>query len=92
MGLSIRLKRLGSNQRPFYRVVVSDSQCPPKGQALEGIGSFDPLAKDKPLPDRHRPGRGVAPERRDDVVDGGAASQAGGRAPEGLNGAVPARR
>ena len=49
MGLSIRLKRLGSNQRPFYRVVVSDSQCPPKGQALEGIGSFDPLAKDKPL-------------------------------------------
>ena len=49
MGLSIRLKRLGSNQRPFYRVVVSDSQCPPKGQALEGIGSFDPLAKDQPL-------------------------------------------
>ena len=49
MGLSIRLKRLGSNQRPFYRVVVSDSQCPPKGQALEGIGSFNPLAKDQPL-------------------------------------------
>ena len=49
MGLSIRLKRLGSNQRPFYRVVVSDSQCPPKGQALEGIGSFAPLAKDQPL-------------------------------------------
>ena len=49
MGLSIRLKRLGSNQRPFYRVVVSDSQCPPKGQALEGIGSFNPLAKDKAL-------------------------------------------
>jgi len=49
VGLSIRLKRLGSNQRPFYRVVVSDSTTPPKGQALEGIGSFNPLAKDKPL-------------------------------------------
>lgn len=49
MGLSIRLKRLGSNQRPFYRVVVSNSQSPPKGQALEGIGCFDPLAKDQPL-------------------------------------------
>jgi small subunit ribosomal protein S16 len=48
VGLSIRLKRLGSNQRPFYRVVVSDSQRPPKGQALEGLGSYDPLAKDKP--------------------------------------------
>lgn len=49
MGLSIRLKRLGSNQRPFYRVVVSNSQCPPKGQALEDIGSFNPLDKDKSL-------------------------------------------
>ena len=49
MGLSIRLKRLGSNQKPYFRVVVSNSQCPPKGQALEGIGSFAPLAKDQPL-------------------------------------------
>ena len=49
MGLSIRLKRLGSNQRPYFRVVVSDSQRPPKGQALEGIGSYNPLAKEKPV-------------------------------------------
>ena len=49
MGLSIRLKRLGSNQKPYYRVVVSNSLCPPKGQALEGVGSYDPLAKDKPI-------------------------------------------
>ena len=49
MGLSIRLKRLWSSQRPFFRVVVSDSQCPPKGQALEGVGSYDPLAKGKPI-------------------------------------------
>ena len=49
MGLSIRLKRLGSNQKPYFRVVVSNSQCPPKGQALEGVGSYDPLAKDKPI-------------------------------------------
>lgn len=49
MGLSIRLKRLGSNQRPFFRAVVSDSQRPPKGQALEGVGSYDPLAKEKPV-------------------------------------------
>jgi small subunit ribosomal protein S16 len=49
VGLSVRLKRLGSNQRPYFRVVVSNSQCPPKGQALEGVGSYDPLAKDKPL-------------------------------------------
>ena len=92
MGLSIRLKRLGSNQRPFYRVVVSDSQCPPKGQALEGIGSFNPLAKDKPLRIDTARVAELRRQRRDGVVDGGAAPQAGGRAPEGLNGAVPARR
>ena len=49
MGLCIRLKRLGSNQKPYYRVIVSDSQRPPKGQAIEGIGLYDPLAKDKPV-------------------------------------------
>lgn len=49
MSLSIRLKRLGANQKPYYRVVLSDSQRPPKGQALEGVGSYDPLAKDKPV-------------------------------------------
>lgn len=49
MGLSIRLKRLGANQKPYYRVVLSDSQRPPKGQALESIGSYHPLSKDKPI-------------------------------------------
>jgi len=49
VGLSIRLKRLGSKQRPFYRVVATNSEAPTQGQALEGLGSFDPLAKDKPL-------------------------------------------
>jgi small subunit ribosomal protein S16 len=47
--MSIRLKRLGSNQKPYYRVVVSDTQRPPKGQALEGVGYYDPLAKEKPV-------------------------------------------
>jgi len=49
VGLSIRLKRLGASQKPFYRVVVSDGQTPPKGQALEGVGFYDPLAKEKPI-------------------------------------------
>ena len=49
MGLSIKLKRLGANQKPFYRVVVCDSRVPPKGQSIEGVGSYDPLAKDKPV-------------------------------------------
>ncbi len=49
MGVSIRLKRLGSSQRPFYRVVVAESTRAPEGKALETLGYFNPLAKDKAL-------------------------------------------
>ena len=40
--LKIRLKRMGSNQKPFYRVVVSDSQRTPRGPFVEEIGTYDP--------------------------------------------------
>lgn len=40
--LAIRLKRLGTKQRPFYRVVVSDSRKCPTGRAVEEIGTYDP--------------------------------------------------
>jgi len=45
----IRLKRLGSKQRPFYRVVAAESGRATQGKTLELLGYFDPLAKDKPL-------------------------------------------
>jgi len=41
--LKIRLRRMGATNRPFYRVVVSDSRLTPKGVALEEIGTYDPL-------------------------------------------------
>jgi small subunit ribosomal protein S16 len=40
--LKIRLRRMGATNRPFYRVVVSDSRLTPKGAALEEIGTYDP--------------------------------------------------
>jgi small subunit ribosomal protein S16 len=40
--LKIRLRRMGATNRPFYRVVVSDSRLTPKGVALEEIGTYDP--------------------------------------------------
>jgi len=40
--LSIRLKRMGSKQRPVYRIVVSDSRKRPTGRAVEELGSYDP--------------------------------------------------
>ncbi len=43
--LKIRLRRMGSRHRPFYRVVVSDSRRVPTAAALEVVGYYDPRKK-----------------------------------------------
>ncbi|MEM8994465.1 MAG: 30S ribosomal protein S16 [Acidobacteriota bacterium] len=40
--LKIRLRRMGSRHRPFYRVVVSDSRRRPTSSALEEVVTYDP--------------------------------------------------
>lgn len=40
--LKIRLRRMGSTHRPFYRVVVSDSRKTPTSSAIEELGYYDP--------------------------------------------------
>lgn len=40
--LKIRLRRMGSRHRPFYRVVVSDSRRTPTSAALDELGFYDP--------------------------------------------------
>lgn len=40
--LKIRLKRMGSRQAPFYRVVVSDSRRTPQSGVVESLGTYDP--------------------------------------------------
>lgn len=40
--LKIRLKRVGNRNRPFYRIVVSDSRKAPTSSAIEEVGHFDP--------------------------------------------------
>jgi small subunit ribosomal protein S16 len=42
MAVSIRLRREGSKNRPYYRVVVADSRSPRDGKFIEIIGSYDP--------------------------------------------------
>ena len=39
--LTIRLRRMGARNNPFYRVVVSDSRNTPTASALEEIGYYD---------------------------------------------------
>lgn len=40
--VKIRLKRMGANKKPFYRVVVADSRSPRDGRFIEQLGTYDP--------------------------------------------------
>ena len=40
--LKIRLRRMGSKQDAFYRVVVSDSRKTPTGRFVDVLGTYDP--------------------------------------------------
>ena len=40
--VKIRLRRMGSTNHPFYRVVVSDARKTPTSAALDEIGYYDP--------------------------------------------------
>ena len=42
MAVVIRLKRMGANKRPCYRIVVADSKSPRDGRFIEEIGAYDP--------------------------------------------------
>jgi small subunit ribosomal protein S16 len=42
MAVRIRLARHGAKKRPFYRIVVTDSESPRDGRYLENVGTYDP--------------------------------------------------
>tara|TARA_B110000438_G_scaffold112997_1_gene110826 strand:- start:7975 stop:8241 length:267 start_codon:yes stop_codon:yes gene_type:complete len=39
----IRLRRMGSKGKPFYRIIVADQKAPRNGKYLDLIGTYDPL-------------------------------------------------
>ena len=41
--ISIRLMRLGTKKRPFYRIIAIDSRKPRESKAKDIIGYYDPL-------------------------------------------------
>ena len=47
MAVRIRMKRLGRKHRPFYRVCVMHQQNARDGKAIEEVGWYDPMLKDK---------------------------------------------
>lgn len=47
MAVKIRLRRMGSKKKPFYRVVVADSRSPRNGRFIDEIGYYNPMTNPK---------------------------------------------
>lgn len=45
MAVKLRLKRMGSKKRPFYRIVAADSRSPRDGRFIEEIGYYNPITE-----------------------------------------------
>lgn len=43
MAVKLRLKRMGTKKRPFYRIVAADSRSPRDGRFLEVVGTYNPV-------------------------------------------------
>ncbi len=45
----IRLTRGGSNKKPFYHIVATDSRMKRDGRFIERLGFFNPFARNKDI-------------------------------------------
>jgi small subunit ribosomal protein S16 len=43
--LKIRLRRMGARNRPYFRIVVSDSRLTARAEVLEELGHYDPITE-----------------------------------------------
>jgi small subunit ribosomal protein S16 len=41
--VKIRLRREGTKDRPYYRIIVADSRARREGAFIEQLGTYDPL-------------------------------------------------
>ena len=47
MSVKIRLTRIGTKKRPYYRIVAVDSHKKRDGEFLENLGLYHPLESDE---------------------------------------------
>ena|GEM_PF-166750 len=43
MAVRIRMTRMGTKKKPFYRIVAADSEAPRDGKFIEILGHYDPM-------------------------------------------------
>lgn len=47
VAVRIRMKRMGRTHRPFYRICIMDQRAARDAEAIEEVGTYDPMVKDK---------------------------------------------
>jgi small subunit ribosomal protein S16 len=47
MLVKIRLRRIGTKKKPFYRLVVVDSRSPRDGRFIEKVGTYQPILEEE---------------------------------------------
>jgi small subunit ribosomal protein S16 len=47
VAVRIRMKKMGRKHRPFFRICAMDSRKPRDGRAIEELGHYDPMVRDK---------------------------------------------
>ena len=45
MAVKLRLKRMGSKQKPFYRIVAADARSRRDGRFFETVCTYNPIKK-----------------------------------------------
>ena len=43
MAVKLRLTRIGTKKRPFYRLIATPSKAPRNGRSIEVLGTYDPM-------------------------------------------------
>ncbi len=46
MAVKVRMRRMGNNKKPFFRIVATDERSPQSGRYLENVGWYDPKSKE----------------------------------------------
>ncbi len=95
--LVIRMRRAGSKNRPFFRVVVTESASARDGRFVEVLGHYNPRTKPETLDARSRAAGALAEGRRAAVGHGADAGRsdaggAGGRRERGAGRVVSRAR
>ena len=46
MSATMRLKRIGTKKRPYYRVVIQDSRIATSSKTIDEVGTYRPVEKE----------------------------------------------